>query len=272
MPPSPPAATSTPRTRATKPPGSPRRSAIKPGAGTSTSSSTRTATRPTYYYHVPETNYYGADNKTTGVEYDRGGYLADIQYGLRDENGSIYAPSADKNAPEQVLFAATQRCITASTTICTAANSTRRTPPTGRTHRRTRQCASGATCNNHAPTFWSTMRIDQDHHAVLQRHRLHHRRHLRPRAELPASGDPELELNTITRTGYTASGATLPLQPVNLTYQILDNRVPGYNSEPAMAHWRILDIETETAVISVVFLHQVQLSHYPVLVHHYSDK
>src|SRR5579862_8202529 len=35
---------------------------------------------------------------------------------------------------------------------------------------------------------------------------------------------------------------------------MLPNRVSGYNSEPAMAHWRILNIESETgSVISVAF-------------------
>jgi RHS repeat-associated protein len=199
----------------------------------------------TAYYYTPETNYYGADNKTTGVEYDRGGYLAKIQYGLRDESGSIYSPSVDKNAPDQVTFTAAQRCTT-STTICTAANFNATNAADWPDTPQDQACASGATCNNHAPTFWSQMRIDQittqyysgsgyttvDTYALGQ--------------SFPASGDPELELNTITRTGYTASGSTLPLPPVDLTYQLLNNRVSGYNSEPAMAHWRILDIESET--------------------------
>ena len=29
-------------------------------------------------------------------------------------------------------------------------------------------------------------------------------------------------------------------------YQLMDNRVPGVNNQPGMAHWRLTQIETET--------------------------
>ena len=51
----------------------------------------------TAYYYVPEANYYGANGDTTGVQYVRGGYLKEVDYGLRDEGGSIYAGAV--NAP-----------------------------------------------------------------------------------------------------------------------------------------------------------------------------
>ena len=109
-----------------------------------------------YYYH-PETNYYGANGGTTGVQYVRGGYLARIDYGLRDEAGSIYGTA---NAPQQVVFNADQRCI--STTFgCTASEFTAANASNWPDTPFDQQCLSGATCSNHSPTFWSQFRIDQ---------------------------------------------------------------------------------------------------------------
>src|SRR5260370_41956984 len=62
----------------------------------------------------------------------------------------------------------------------------------------------------------------------------------------PTSGDPELELDSITRKGFSASGTELDLPPVNLGYQLMNNRVPGYNGQSQMAHWRLHEIQAET--------------------------
>jgi RHS repeat-associated protein len=207
----------------------------------------------TAYYYDAETNYYGADNQTTGVEYDRGGYLTQIDYGLRDENGSIYA-GLDVNPPDEVLFGAAQRCIPTSTFTCAAADFTSANASDWPDTPQDQQCLAGATCNNHAPTFWSQMRIDSittqyyngsgytkvDNYALGQ--------------SFPTAGDDELQLDTITRTGYTASGSSIMLPSVDLSYQLMDNRVPGYNDEPSMAAWRLTNIETETGeVIDVTY-------------------
>jgi len=77
----------------------------------------------TMYYYTKETNYYGADNKTTPVSYVRGGELARIDYGLRDENGTVYASPA----PDQVSFTVAERCFASGSITCdpsqfTAAN------------------------------------------------------------------------------------------------------------------------------------------------------
>jgi RHS repeat-associated protein len=207
----------------------------------------------TAYYYTAETNYYGADNKTTGVQYDRGGYLTQIDYGLRDENNSIYG-NLDTHPADEVLFNADQRCIPTSSFSCSASDFTSANAQYWPDTPQDQQCLANATCNNHAPTFWSQMRIDSvttqyyngsgytkvDTYALGQ--------------SFPAAGDPELELDTITRTGYSASGSSITLPQVKLTYQLMNNRVPGYNSEPDMAHWRLTNIETETGeVISVTY-------------------
>ena len=224
------------------------------------------------YYYTQETNYYGADQKTTGVIYDRASYPTVIQYGLRDESGSIYNAPADR----QVSFTTAERCIPTSTFTCDPAqfNATNATdwPDTPQTL----QCAKGATCNNNSPTFWSTKRVTAintqdytggatniatqwaagttgwntiDDYAFTQ--------------SFPTTGDPEMLLNTIVRTGYAGSNS-LALPPVKLGYQLLDNRIPGYNSEPPMAHWRLTSIETETGeTIGVTYNNECTTSQIP---------
>jgi RHS repeat-associated protein len=213
------------------------------------------------YYYNTETNYYGANGGTTGVQYVRGGYLTRIDYGLRDESGSIYGTA---NAPDQVVFGADQRCIPNSSFACHASDFTARNASNWPDTPFDQQCASGDSCANHAPTFWSQMRIDSittqyyngttyvpvDSYALGQ--------------GFSTQGDPELILNTITRTGYNAAGTQLPLDPVQLSYQLMNNRVPGFNSLPGMAHWRLTGIETETGeVVTVTYSSECAVSDIP---------
>ncbi len=213
------------------------------------------------YYYQQETNYYGANNGTAGVQYVRAGYLSRIDYGLREESGSIYGTA---NAPDQVVFGADQRCIPTSTFACGSSQFTAANAANWPDVPFDQQCLSGASCSNHAPTFWSQLRIDSittqvwngtkyvpvDSYALGQ--------------GFSAEGDPELILNSITRTGHSASGATLALPPVQLSYQLMDNRIPGYNSLPGMAHWRLTEIETETGeLISVTYSASCAVSDIP---------
>ena len=203
------------------------------------------------YYYNTETNYYGANDANTGVQYVRAGYLTRIDYGLRDEAGSIYGTAS---APDQVVFGTDQRCIPTPTFACTAAQFTSANAANWPDVPFDQQCLSGATCTNHSPTFWSQLRIDSittqyyngtkyvpvDSYVLGQ--------------GFSAEGDPELILNSITRTGHSASGTTLAVPPVQLSYQLMDNRVPGYNDLPGMAHWRLTQIEAETGeLISVTY-------------------
>ncbi|HET9898139.1 MAG TPA: RHS repeat-associated core domain-containing protein [Streptosporangiaceae bacterium] len=213
-----------------------------------------------YYYHK-ETNYYGANGGTTGVQYVRGGYLTRIDYGLRDETGSIYGTA---NAPRQVVFNADQRCSPTPTFACTAAQFTSANAANWPDTPFDQQCTSGAACNNHSPTFWSQLRIDQittqywngtkyvpvDQYSFGQ--------------GFSAEGDPELMLNSITRTGFSASGTSLALPAVQLSYQLMDNRIPGYDDQPGMAHWRLTNIKTETGeLISVTYSAECTLAQIP---------
>ena len=164
----------------------------------------------TAYYYTPETNYYGADNQTTAVEYDRGGYLTQIDYGLRYENGTLYG-AINANPPDEVLFHADQRCIPTSTFACEASEFTSANAANWPDTPQDQQCLSGSTCDNHAPTFWSQMRIDWittqyyngSGYTEVDKYTLGQ--------SFPTAGDTELQLDTITREGYSSSGATKTL-------------------------------------------------------------
>ncbi|MFD1049160.1 type IV secretion protein Rhs, partial [Kibdelosporangium lantanae] len=118
------------------------------------------------------------------------------------------------------------------------------------------KCAQADTCNNHAPTFWSTRKLTTittwydtgggpvkvDRYALGQ--------------SLPGLGfgDRELRLDSITRTGYAPDGTSATLPPVSFTYQLMDNRVFGYHNLPSMAHWRLTNVATDTgSIVNVTY-------------------
>lgn len=205
----------------------------------------------TAYYYNAETNYYGADGSTTGVAYTRGGYLDHIDYGLRDVAGTAYAAPA----PEQVTFTVAERCFTDSTfTTCDPAHFTAANASHWQDTPQDQQCTAGASCANHAPTFWTTKRLTSigtqywtgagstykpvDSYALGQ---------CFPNAcPTDLGGDPELLLTSITRTGYAADGSSLTEPPVTFGQVLLANRVAGYNSQPPMLHFRLNSIVGET--------------------------
>ena len=199
-------------------------------------------------YYTPETNYYGANAGTTGVGYARGGQLSRIDYGLRDENGSIYAAAA----PEQVVFTTAERCF-ASGTTCSYSNFNTTNASYWQDTPEDQKCDQGTVCNNHAPTFWSTKRLPAidtydnpgtgnvrvDNYALAE--------------SFPTAGDPELQLDSITRPGDDGgTGVTMPA--ISFNRRLRDNRVYGYNNQIAMQHWRLTDITTDTgSTISVSY-------------------
>ena len=211
------------------------------------------------YYYTPETNFYGADNATTGVSYTRAGMLARIDYGLRDENNTVYGSPA----PDQVVFTPALRCTSTDASKCTltAANAGN-TPDTPQDQ----SCASGAVCNVHTPTFWSTQRLASvttqyangsggyvkvDNYTLNQSY--------------SSLGDPALMVNSIVRTGYAADGTSLALPPVGFTYQMMDNRVAGFANEPGMSRYRLTNIQAETGqdIVVTYSLPECTASHVP---------
>jgi RHS repeat-associated protein len=203
----------------------------------------------TAYYYSPETNHYGANNGTTGVAYTRGGTLKRIDYGLRKTNNSVYGAVA----PGQVVFGVAERCTPSGAITCDPSQFTTANASHWPDTPQDQQCLAGKPCDNHAPTFWSTKRLTNittqyntgagpvkvDTYDLAQ--------------QFPTAADKELWLDSITRTGH--QGATsIAVPPIRFTGQVFANRVSGYNNQPAMAHWRLTNITTDTgSVISVTY-------------------
>jgi RHS repeat-associated protein len=205
----------------------------------------------TAYYYTPETNYYGANKGTAGVDYMRGGSLKRIDYGLRKVNDSIYG----QTTPGQVVFDVAERCTptpSAPNFDCDPAKFTAANASHWPDTPQDQQCLVNAVCNNHSPSFWTTKRLSAiktqynagagpvtvDTYQLTQ--------------SFPTIGDPELRLDKIVRTGSKPGDTALTLPPIEFTYQLLDNRVPGYNNQPAMAHWRLTNVATDTGSIIAI--------------------
>ncbi|MFJ8582613.1 polymorphic toxin-type HINT domain-containing protein [Micromonospora sp. NPDC093277] len=194
------------------------------------------------YYYTPESNYYGRNIKTTGVQYERGGYLSRIEYGQR--NGQEYA----KAAPARVVFGASERCLPDANFDCapskfTTANASRwpDTPVD-------QNCAQGEACTDRfSPTFWTRMRLTsittQARSGTAYRDvntwTLTH--------AFPQTADgttPSLWLASITHTGKVGGSASMPA--VTFTGQMQPNRVDGLDGVPAITRQRMVRIDTET--------------------------
>lgn len=202
------------------------------------------------YYYTPETNFYGADDGTTGVAYTRGGYLNRIDYGLRDVNGSVYRT----DAPDQVVFTTAERCLPRGGVTCDPAQFTKENAKSWPDTPQDQKCDAGASCSNHDPSFWSTKRLTNittqyaagpgytkvDSYDFTQ--------------QFSTTGDPALWLSSIKRTGYSADGTAVTAPEVKFDGVLLDNRVLNYNNQPAMARWRLNKITLDTgAVLTVAY-------------------
>lgn len=198
----------------------------------------------TMYYYTPETGFYGQNNGTTGVAYTRGGYLNRIDYGLRDENGTVYGAKA----PDQVVFTVAERCIPGTPTDNTCSDSqftfaNRSYWPDVPVDQ---NCTPGTSCTVSSPTFWTRKMLSNittqywngSAYVKVDSYDLGH--------QFPTAGDPALWLSSITRTGYTASGQAVTLPPVTVQGQLLDNRLAGYLNLPPMQHWRVTTLTTDT--------------------------
>ena len=207
------------------------------------------------YYYNTETNYYAPDNAKTAstTPYIRDGYPTSIEYGLREKSGSIYGGAP---APQRVVFTPSERCQPDSTFNCDPsqfnATNAKKWPDVPQDL----QCLSGAACTNNAPTIWSTKRITSiatqyytgSGYTTIDTYTLNQNitdGTTQPSCGSMGAGDPEMVLCSVTRTGSGASGS-ITMPPVSFNYQLMDNRVPGYNDQPSMAHWRLTNIATDT--------------------------
>lgn len=204
------------------------------------------------YYYGQDTNFYGKDNGTTGVSYTRDSHLKEIDYGFRA--GQAYTAG---DVPDKVVYGTSSRCVASSCPAISSSNS----GTAGSDYPDVPydlNCASGASCSTHGPTYWSTVRLtsitteqysgsawqDVDTYALNQTE--------------PATGDgtsPTLWLSSITRTGddTTAGGSSSSQSLPSVTFGGIDlqNRVDTTNF-PGLYRYRIDTITNEMGALTQV--------------------
>lgn len=200
------------------------------------------------YYYAKETNSYGADKGTTAVAYTRNGYLTHINYGLTTSTINTSTP------PETINFSVAERCVPSTGVTCApstfAADFTTAHASNWPDTPVDLNCSSN--CNTHAPTFWSVYRystittnyLSGTTEKPVDSYALTH--------GYPATGDAEMSFDKVVRTATGTDGSTIAVAPVTFGYTEMDSRVAGYGTDPAMAHNRLISINTETGEDIVV--------------------
>ncbi|MGW6704231.1 RHS repeat domain-containing protein [Streptomyces sp. NPDC054956] len=209
------------------------------------------------YYYAPETNYYGANGQNTGVAYTRGGHLSRIDYGMTAS--TVYAGTA----PEQIVFEVTERCVPGSPAgaVCDDAHFTAANASWWPDVPLDQNCAQGASCTSHGPSFWSRKRLASITTQVQVGGATQQVDKYSFAQSFPDGGDhaPTLWLSNIKRTGLDTSAGggdellSLPVTSFDPPAQ-KPNRVGTITNQAVMYHDRIQNIVTETgAQITVTY-------------------
>jgi len=190
------------------------------------------------YFYNTETNYYGADNATTGTAaYTQAGALSQIWYGFRA--GSVYSGGKPAGAGEVAFNTVT----------------TRSDVPTDLT------CTSGGKCSVNSPSFWSKYQLTSIDTYGLVGSAMQEADAWALSQSFVNPGDntttAPLWLNSIQRTGKDSSGSSPPtVPPVTFTPESLPNRVEtsqdltdGYTQIPRE---RIETVTSETGETTTV--------------------
>jgi RHS repeat-associated protein len=206
------------------------------------------------YYYGQDTNYYGQDNGTTGVSYVRDSYLKEIDYGFRD--GQAYTAG---DVPDKVVYGTSSRCVASSCPAISSSNS----GTAGSDYPDVPydlNCASGASCSIHGPTYWSTVRltsITTEQYSVASSAWQDVDTYTLDQTE-PATGDgtsPTLWLASITRQGddTTAGGSSSSQGLPSVSFGGLDlqDRVDTTNF-PGLYRYRIDQITSEMGALTQV--------------------
>lgn len=191
------------------------------------------------YFYNTESNFYAADNGTTGTaSYTQAGALSTIEYGLEAGAGNIYGTN---KAAAQVNF-------TTATT--------RTDVPTGASA--DLACSSGKACDVVSPTFWSKYQLTTIATQSLKGTTLEPADSWALTQMFPSTGDgttdPPMWLSGIARTGK--DGGALGLLPVKFAGIPEPNRVEtpadltdGYSIIDRM---RLSSVTSETGGVTKV--------------------
>ncbi|MER6994593.1 polymorphic toxin-type HINT domain-containing protein [Streptomyces sp. NPDC000410] len=205
------------------------------------------------YWYATERNYYGSNvtemGASTARDYDRGGWLTRISYGLRNEDPFALAPA-------QVTFDVAERCLKVGGFDCAESKLTaeaawdvaRNWPDVPADQ----LCASGKECKDrYAPTFFTRKRLTAVNTEVLKADK--HEpvdtwalaQDFKATGDGAISGEYPLWLNQIQHTGKNGTPITLP--PVVFGGKQLPNRVDNdTDGNPPFLRWRVETIQTET--------------------------
>ncbi|MGW1980253.1 polymorphic toxin-type HINT domain-containing protein [Streptomyces sp. NPDC001889] len=191
-----------------------------------------------------DTNHYGLNMKADQqVAYDRGSYLARIDYGQRSDALFTGLPAG------RVNFTVAERCVPSTGFDCAVAKRTKENAKHWPDTPLDQECLAGAKCTDKfSPTFWSTKRLVKIGTQVLAGSALKNVDSWTLESSFPATGDgtsPALWLDSITRTGHGAGG-TASMPKVTFAGVQLDNRVDGVEGLPPFSRYRINAIDTET--------------------------
>ncbi|MFJ5984678.1 RHS repeat-associated core domain-containing protein [Lentzea sp. NPDC092896] len=190
------------------------------------------------YTYAPETNSYGANNKDTAVPYVRGGTLKSVEYGNRD----------GQQATGRVEFATADRCVPGSNCTPDKKDNWPDVPWDDK-------CDTGTCKDKHAPTFWSTKRLDKITTKVwngtgwsdADRWQLEQ---LYPGTGVGAGEKAALWLRGITHTGL--AGTPVPLPQVTFEGTRMPNRVMKVDGVGPLLRYRLTGIVSDSGGVTTI--------------------
>ncbi|MFI6864544.1 polymorphic toxin-type HINT domain-containing protein [Streptomyces sp. NPDC050421] len=189
-------------------------------------------------YYTKETGYYAQNSKTDSPKpYTRGGYLAKIDYGLRD--GAVYTTA---NPAARITFASTPRCLTDCTFDESHATSWPDTPVD-------LDCASTGTCLQFGPSFWTNKRLTAINTYALLGTTMTAVDAWALTQSFPNTGDtssPALWLDSIQRTAKAGALADILLPKTIFSSEPMANRVDAAEGRPPLFKRRLTKITNET--------------------------
>ena len=211
------------------------------------------------YYYAQDTNYYGENNGTSGVPYIRDSHLSEIHYGF--PAGDAYGGSAP--VPDKVVFTPhpNGRCVATSCDPLTSSLGATKAGSEYPDVPYDLMCAQGISCSQHAPSFFSTSRLEsiitEQYSAATSGYPPVDEYDLTQTE--PQTGDTTnstLWLASIAHTGEDTSaggsGATPPPLVTTFTGIDLPNRVDASTAYPAMFRYRIQQIKSELGATTTV--------------------
>lgn len=202
--------------------------------------------------YIRETNRYGQNANIASVAYDRGGYLARIDY------GQVAGTETAANVQQQVVFATGERCTPSGAVTCVPAELTAANQAWWPDVPFDQICTSATACqiDQSAPTFFSRRRLSTVSTSVREGAALSPVDQWTLLQSFPDPGDSSsagLWLDSITRTGKAGVPIVLPPVQFGKTQQ-MPNRVDAIDYAPPLMKYRLATIKTETgANIGVIY-------------------